>query len=138
LLQPGGHVHPFAVDVALVVNNVAEIHPNAEQHPPVFGRLPVPVGHRSLDRNGALDGPNDARKLAQEAIARQVDDFSAILPAHWQYDGLVRLEIRYGHGLVPAHETRIARDVGHQNGDESSILQIEQPGLFGSGCSLNL
>ena len=79
-LQPRGDVDAVAVDVVALDDDVAEIDADAEDD--ALGPPAAPAlrrGHRLLDRDGALDGVDDAGELDQHAVAHQLDDAAAML-----------------------------------------------------------
>jgi hypothetical protein len=62
-----------------------------------------------------------ARKLGQDAVARRVDNATAVAADQRQNHRLVRLQIADRRGLVLAHEAAVAGDVGGKNGGEPAI-----------------
>jgi hypothetical protein len=67
------------VDVAVLDNDVAEVHSDPEGDP-LFFRCPgIAFGHPSLHGNCAGDGLNHARELDQQAVAGGLDDAAPML-----------------------------------------------------------
>jgi len=68
----------------------------------------VAFGHGLLDGDGALHGVHDAWELRKNAVARRVNEAAAVLFDHWEYHGLMLLEIANSAGFMRAHEGAVA------------------------------
>jgi hypothetical protein len=75
-----------------------------------------------LHLNGTADGVNDARELREKAVASVLYDSTSVL-GDFRVDQLaeMRLEPRVGLFLIGAHQTRIARYIGSENGGQSTF-----------------
>ena len=73
-LEPRRDIDPVAVGPGSVMDDVAEIDADAQQHPTLGGNVEVPLGHDLLDRDGAFDRPHRARELRYDPIAGDIDD----------------------------------------------------------------
>jgi hypothetical protein len=60
-------------------DHVAQIDPDAEPDPPLFGHVWLAIDHPTLDLRGAADGIHDTRELCQEAVARVLHDPAPVL-----------------------------------------------------------
>ena len=117
-LQARGHVHPVAIDVVALDDNVAEVDADPERDSLGFGHRVVTRRHRLLDFGGALNGVDDARELSEGAIAHQLDDAAAVL-GELGLDQLpaVTLQPLESAELVLAHEAAVA---DHVSGEDCS------------------
>ena len=104
-----------------VAYHVAEIDPDAEPDPPLFGHVWLTVGHPALDLDRAAHGIHHARKLCQEAVAGVLHDPAPVFGdlrvdqfAQMRLQTLVRLL------LIGAHEPRIACHIGGEDGGETT------------------
>ncbi len=124
-LEAGRHVHAVAVDVLALDDDLAEIDADAEVDLAVVRDTGVARGHRLLNLDGRLDGLGDAVELGQESVAGGLDDAAAVF-LDLRVDEFVaqRLEADQSAGLVDLHQSRIAGDVGGDDG--------RQPALDGS------
>ena len=77
--QPRRDIHPVAVNVAVLDDDVAEIDADPEDDPLVFGRPRVALIHAPLHCDGAGDSFDDARELDQDAVACRLDDAALVL-----------------------------------------------------------
>src|SRR5262245_13761618 len=82
--------------------------------------LCVPRAHRVLDGNRTFDGIRDAIELGEDAIARGVDDMSAMFDYHRKYHCLVSFEVANGCFLVSTHKGAIAGYVRGKDGRQST------------------
>ena len=78
-LQPGRDIHPVAVDVVALDDDVAEVDADPEYDPLVFRDRDVALGHPALHRDRAGDGLDDAREFDQDAVAGRLDDAALVL-----------------------------------------------------------
>jgi hypothetical protein len=77
------NVHAVAVDVALVDNNVTEVHANAKCHSAVVGGAAIADGHSTLNLRRAFDRFDHAAELGQKTVAHQFDDATVMLGYGW-------------------------------------------------------
>ena len=73
-LEPRRDIDPVAVGSGSVMDDVAEIDADPEQHPAVSGNVKIAFGHDLLNGDGALDRPHGARKLRYDPVACDIDD----------------------------------------------------------------
>ena len=121
-LQPCRDVDAVAVYVVSIDDHVPKINPDAEGDAPVLGRLCVAVGHRALDLDGASDRIDDAREFDERPIASQLHGAAAVL-FHLGVDELAAMGLQAGERplLVRAHQARIARHIGGENGGQPAV-----------------
>jgi hypothetical protein len=114
--EPCRDIHAVAENVNALDNNVAEIDPDAEADPLVFGNVALAIEHAALHLGGAAHRIHYARELSEQPVASRLHNAAAMLADFW-IDQLapMRLEALKGALLVRAHQTRIARHVGGEN-----------------------
>ena len=119
--EPCGDIDAVAVDVVLIADDVAEIDADAELDPPLRRDGGVAHGHLALHVDRAAHRIDDAAELHQQAVAGGLDDAAAMLldlgvgqfaPQHLQ-----AIERAF---LVRAHQPRVARDIGGENGGKAA------------------
>ena len=123
LLETGGDVHGIAVNfAALLVDDIAEVDPDAEADAIRCHNVLLPLGHALLEEDGAADRVDDAGELAQSPVADPVDD-AAVVPGDERVDelGAVRLEPGDRAILVPLHQPRVADHVRREDGGEPAV-----------------
>ena len=116
LLEPGGDVHPIAVDAALLGEDVGEVDPDPEIDPLGPRDVPLALGDATLDGDGTLDRIDHARELAQRIVAGEVDD-PAVMLGDQGLEQLApaRLEASERAGIVATHEPRVADHIRDQD-----------------------
>ena len=110
------------MDVAVLDDDVAEVHADAEGDTSILRCPGIAFGHLALHGNRTGDGLDHARELDQNAIAGGLDDAPAML-ADFRIDQLapMRLEPREGIFLVGAHQPAVTRHVGGENGRQPAF-----------------
>ena len=105
-----------------LADHVAEVDPDPEADALVLGRGRPPARRRRLDREGALDGVDDAAELAERAVASQLDDPAAVLGQE-RLDQLLAesLEAPERAGLVALHQPRVADHVRDEDSGEPAV-----------------
>ena len=111
-LEPRRDIDPVAVSASSVVDDVAKIDADAQQHSPVGGNVEIALSHDLLHGDGAFDRADGARELRHDSVARDVYDRAAVPGDQRQDHRLVRLEIAHRLFFVAPHEARVASDVG--------------------------
>ena len=108
-------VDTIAEDVVLVDNDVADIDAYAEIDAPIRFHAGV-ARHLALHIDRAMNRIDHARKLAEQTVARRVDDATAMLldleVGNLSPQRLQRSERAF---LVRPHQARVTCNVGHQN-----------------------
>jgi len=112
-LQTSRHIHAVAENIITLGDDVAEIDPNAEPDPPVFGHIGFMVEHCALGFYRAAYSIQYARKFHQHAVAGGLDDAPMVL-GDLRIDELVaqRVETFEGAFFVRSHQPRVAGDIG--------------------------
>jgi hypothetical protein len=114
--QTGGYIDTIAQDVVTFDQHVAKIDTDSEQHPPILRHVSVPFRHELLDRNGALHGGHDGRKLEEDAVAGGLDNASAIA-RHDRIDGgTVLAQSPCCADLIGTHQAAVTGDISRQDG----------------------
>ncbi len=93
-------------------HHVAEMDADAQAEPP---RMPLGLGERPLDSQGAGDGIRHAGELGEHAVPRRVGDPSVMCRDQMVDDLAGGLEGLHGAALVVMHRLRIAGDVGGED-----------------------
>src|SRR5947209_10643559 len=76
-LQTSRDIDSVAIKALALVNNIAYVHSNPEQH--WRARLGVEFTHAVLHSGGTFHGPDGTRKLRQDAVSGQIDNTTAEL-----------------------------------------------------------
>jgi len=102
-------VNTIAVDVAAVLDDVAEIDPDAELDAPLVRHSDVTLGHLVLNLDGATYRIDNTGELNQEPIASRLNNAAAVLLYLWVSKPASQLFQR-GEGafLIRSRQTRIA------------------------------
>jgi len=120
--EPSGYVNTVAKDVLGFDDNVAEINPHSEADALVFGGIGIPVDHPALDLYSTADRLHDTAEFHQHAVASVLCDAPTML-LDLRIDQLLemRLEPLVGALLVLAHQARVARHIGGENGGQPAF-----------------
>ena len=115
-------IHPVAMDVVALDDDVAEVDADPEYDPLFFRGRHVAFGHSPLHRDRAGDGLNHARELDEDAVAGRLDDAALVL-GDLRIDEFTAMasEPREGAGFVLPHEAAIAGHIGGENGREPAF-----------------
>jgi hypothetical protein len=124
-LQSGGHVHPVAVDIIALDDDVADIDSDPEYDALFLWYARVPLRHPTLDRDGTRGGLNDARELDQDTVTSRLDDPTFVF-------GYLRInkfapmgsEPRKSARLVLAHEAAVTGDISGENGRKTALYPL--------------
>ena len=121
-LEPRGDVDPVAEDIAGLVDDVADVDADAEADAFGLGDGRLPLGHAALDRDRAGDRVDGAGKLAEDAVAHQLDDTPAMLGDE-RLDELLTVGFQAVEGalLVALHQARVADHVRREDGGEPAV-----------------
>ena len=119
--QACGDVDAVAVDVASLGDDIAEIYPDAEVDPLIFGDIGIAVDHCALDLDSATDRVNDARELDEHSVASRLYD-TAVVFVDFGIDELaaVRLKALVRPLLIRPHKPRITCHIGSEYRGEVS------------------
>src|SRR5262249_5864625 len=74
LLKSGGDIHPLAVAILPLDNDLAEINADTNLDALGFRYRKIALGEAALKRNRTFDRIDDAPKLGEQAIAHQFED----------------------------------------------------------------
>jgi hypothetical protein len=121
--EAGGDVDPVAVEVAvLLADHVAEIDTNAEANPLFLGRLRLVFCQGLLDRHRRGHRVNDARELAQHAVAGELDDPTLVL-GDQRFEEVLAVDLQplERAALVALRQARIADHVASQDRCEAAL-----------------
>src|SRR5262249_11592661 len=123
-----GHVHPIAVDVAVLHDHIAEIDSDAEFDALLAGNIGVAIDHPMLHLDRAAYRFDRAGELHQHAIARRLHDASLML-GDFGVDQLasMRHEPLQRALFIGADQTRITRDIRGENGGEPALHDNPAP-----------
>src|SRR5688572_23561023 len=68
-LQPGSDVDPIAVDIPILLDDVADIDANTEFDLPVLIHIRIPLTHAGLHVHGAVDGIDHTGEIGHQTVA---------------------------------------------------------------------
>jgi hypothetical protein len=120
--QSGCYVHPVAVDVVAVDDDVAEIDTDAEYNPPILGSTGIALDHPTLHCHSAGDGLNHTREFDQDSVAGRLDDATFVFGS-LRVDQFTTMasEPCESAGLVLSHEAAVSGHIGGENGREPAL-----------------
>ena len=78
-LEACGDVDAIAINVAVLDDDVADVDPDSERDPPVFGKVRLALGDAVLEGRGAFDCVHHAREFDERTVAHQFDDAAVVL-----------------------------------------------------------
>jgi hypothetical protein len=145
-LQPGRNVDGIAKEIVALDDDVADVDADAEPHLLGGRSARIFVGYGVLHRDGALHGIHGTGEISDEAIARRVEDPTAMRGDQAVDDDPVRGEGVKGADLISPHETAVAFDIGGEDRGKLSFdgvrfqssapprSTIAQPGKRSEGC----
>jgi hypothetical protein len=121
-LQPRRDIDAVAKDILGFDNYVAQVDPNAEADALVLGHIGVAVDHRALDLHCAPHRIHNTWKFHQHAVAGVLYGAPAMLLDLWiDQMAEVRLEAFVCPLLVRAHQARVPRHIGGENGGQPAF-----------------
>ena len=121
-LQPISDVHPIAVDVFTLHDDVTEIDANAEIKPPFWRQESVPFRLLLLDFDRTAHGVDHAVELDQNPITHGLDQPTMVRCDPWLENFLqIGLKARARPLFVDLAQTAIANDIGDQDGCEVTL-----------------
>ena len=127
--QPRRHIHPIAKDVLLLDDHVAEVYTHPEVDPLIGLDRAVPLGHTTLELDGAAHRVDHTRKLRQEALASVLHDTATVL-ADLRIDQLLEVgfEPFVRTFLIGAHQPRVTGHVcGEDRGEAAGLAHSVSP-----------
>src|SRR5208282_2068941 len=109
-------IHAVAEDVLTVDNDIADIDADAEDNSLVLLDIAVALDNATLNGDGAGHRVDHAGKIHQQAVARGLDDASAV-GGDGGIDQVLAhgLEGTQGADFVDPHQPAIADDIRRQN-----------------------
>ena len=120
-LQARREIHPFAVDLAVLLDDVTKMDPEAESDASLWRYFRRCPGHGLLDGDAARHRGDDAVELDESAVAHQLGETTVVRGKERVDDlGTVALERGQRARLVLAHETAVAHDVGGEDGEQAT------------------
>ena len=114
-LQAGGDIHTVAEEVSSPDHHIAHVNADPELKPPLLGLSGARLCELLLNRNGALDRIDRARKLGQHAIASGVGDPAPMLSNQPVHDLASGSEGAQSPGLVLAYQAGVPRHISGEN-----------------------
>jgi len=117
-LQPSRDIDSIAEEVVTLNHGVADMDPDAEPHLLAGRSIHVLLGYGVLHRDGTLHSIHGTGEIGDEAIARRVEDPTAMGGDQTIDDNFVSRKRAKGADLIPTHEGAVARDIGGENRGE--------------------
>jgi hypothetical protein len=120
-LQTCRNINPVPEYVALFNDHIAEVDPNAEPDPALFGQVRLAIIHPALDLDRAAHCIDYARELGKEAVTGILHDPAPVF-GDLGIDHLaeVRFEPFVRPFLIGAHETRVTGHISGEDGGEAA------------------
>ena len=128
-LQSCRYIDPVPEYVVLFNDHIAEIDPDAEPDPALFGHVRLTVDHPALDLDRTPDRVDHAGEFREQAVAGVLYDPAAVLGDLRVYQlAEMRFEARVRPLLVLAHQPGIAdyisgKDCGEAAGRGHGLVQ---------------
>jgi hypothetical protein len=116
--QARRYVHAVAEEIVALHHDIADVDPNAELHAQGLGSTGLTRGQVPLDLHGTTHGFHGAGKLGDHAIASTAEHPASVLGDQRVDDCTVRAQGAKSALLICAHEARVARDIGAENGSK--------------------
>jgi hypothetical protein len=108
-LQSSRNIHAVAVDVVSKADDVTDVNADAELDPLLRGHPLVALVYAALHIDGAAHGVDRTRELHQQAVARGLDDATAVAGDGRVYQfSPVSIQCTKRPDLVGTHELAIA------------------------------
>ena len=132
-LEPRGDIDPVAHEVAVaLLDDVADVNPDAEFNAPVLRHAGVALDEAVLDLNRAADRVHDAAKLDDASVAGAFHDAAVMGGDGWIDEVAAKPpQARKGPILVGAGEPAITNDIRNQDRCELSGLAHCAPPAIG-------
>jgi hypothetical protein len=120
--QPRRDVHAVPVHIIVLHDYVAEVDANAKLDTATLWSVRIPLRHVLLERDGTTDGIYNAGKLGQQPVTRCLDHPAPAL-GDARLDQLGKVGSQGGERtfLVLAHQPRVARNIGGEDGGKPSL-----------------
>jgi hypothetical protein len=119
-LYTGGDIHPIAVNVALVDDDVTDVDTDAEFDPTIFRNVGVAFSQSTLDFYSAAHSIDCARKFDQNAITGGFDDAAPMLRNLGINEfATAGLECGESAFLVNAHQAAVTSDISSEDGSQT-------------------
>jgi len=107
---------------ARALNDVADVDPHSELHPPIWRHLRIPLGHCALDLDGATQRVHNARIEDEQSVAsRPYDPAAVFLDLGLNELSLMSVQLGEGALVVGANQTAVAGYIRHQNSHQSAF-----------------
>ncbi len=120
-----GYVHPVAVNVVALDDDVANADAHAIGNPPAFGNTGVAPSHLTLHIDGEVDSVHNAAELHEGAVAHQLDDPTAkIVALGLNHFLALGLELSERTSLVSSHEAAVTDNVGSEDGGQPALYAL--------------
>jgi hypothetical protein len=121
--EPRRDIDSVSVDIAPVLDDVAQIDPHAEFEAAIWRHIGISLGHFALYFNRAAHSIDNAGEFEEQSVACSFDDATVMLLdlgiSQFAPD---RLEACKAAFFVLTHQPRVARHVGGENCGETASL----------------
>ncbi|MGF6178489.1 hypothetical protein ABIE33_006809 [Ensifer sp. 4252] len=102
-MQPGCYVNAVSKDVAVLHQNIADVDPDAEIHPPIVGERLVCLPNGLLDSHGGIECMDDRGEFGQDAVAGSPENLAMGFFDEPIDDGTMRRQRRQRLLFVSVH-----------------------------------
>ncbi len=119
--QPRRDVDTIAVDLAPVLDHIAEVKADTHLHMMVSGDVFVDGGDPFLNGDGRLDGADDTGKRRQDGVAGVSQNLAAVLANGFRRRIKNRHDPPVATFLIEIHQSAVARHVGIEDGGKFSF-----------------
>jgi hypothetical protein len=127
-LQPRRDIHPVAIDVVAVDDDIAQIDADAVANALVFGLVGFAPRRFILDGECTSDRLDHTRKLRKDAVADKFENTAAMrLHLGFEDRGAIAHEARQRAGLVGLHQPTVAGHVGRQDRGQFALHPGQPP-----------
>ena len=128
-LQPGRDIDGIAEEIVALNHDVADVDADPKSHLLTGRSIRILLGYGVLNFDSTLHGVHSAGEIGDEAVARRVEDPTAMRGDQAIDDDPVRGEGAKGADLISPHETAVAFDIRCEDRRE---LSFDPVGFQGS------
>lgn len=121
-MEPRGDVGAVAKDIAVSLDNVAEVNADTDMNLRIFFFVDVIGAELGLDLLGTLDSIDDGGELDKKSVANEAQDLAVLCCDGVLNNRVVGIEQVQRPGLIGADLAAKADHVGEHDGGEPPLL----------------